>query len=417
MNIIDKVKLNEKNIMKSFTVTISILLLILFSCKKDKIENLPDPSDEPFTKALIEGKSQKGPFLNSSSLTLFELDNSFAQTGNSFNTQIVDNLGSFQISNINIQTSYAKLKADGFYFNEISNSNSSAPISLYALSDLSNKNSVNINLLSTLEVSRIEYLLSNGSTFNDAKQQAQTEILNIFSINKVGIAESELLDISVNGDDNAILLAVSLILQGYRTEAELTQLLGDISTDIRTDGILNSPTSGTALINDAQLLNLPTIRTNIENKYTSLGVTTIIPDFEKYINQFIDSTNYNFTKIIEYPYIVNTKKNLIKDTTFQVTGGTPPHSIGAYLPTGTSLKVVVKRTPGYPWNFGTLTSPSYPVIGWTTTHYPGDSIVFFGIGNNQIFDYPVMVAAPSSIDIDIYENNSSTPTRTKTIMY
>jgi len=210
-------------------IGIVILIAIIFSgCKKNKNET------DLYNKAKIVGVSQKGPFVNGSSLTLFELNESFSQTGKSYNTQILDNLGSFELNNIDIQTSFAKLKADGCYFNEIKNTNSSS-ISLYAISDLSNKSTVNINLLSTLEVSRIEYLISNGTSFTAAKQQAQNEILNIFSIHKTGIPESELLDISQDGDNNAILLAVSLIIQGYRTEAELTQLLGDISTDIRTD--------------------------------------------------------------------------------------------------------------------------------------------------------------------------------------
>ena len=283
--------------MKNIISIIVLIIIIFTACKKDN--KVIDTSS--FSKTKIDGTSQKGPFLNGSSLTLFELNTNYSQTGKSFNTQISDNLGSFQLNNIEIQTPFAKLKADGFYFNEITNSNSTAAISLYAISDFSNKNTVNVNLLSTLEVSRIEYLLNNGWTFNAAKLQSQTEILNIFSVHKIGIPESELLDISKDGDNNAILLAVSLILQGYRTEAELTQLLGDINTDIRIDGILNSPTIGTALINDAKLLSLSTIRNNIENKYVSLGITTPISNFEKYINQFKDSSNYifnNFTKVI-----------------------------------------------------------------------------------------------------------------------
>lgn len=396
--------------MKAFNVITSLLSLILFSCSKDNVEISPGPKVETFTKALIDGKSQKGPFLNSSSLTLFELDNSFTQTGNVFNTQILDNLGSFQLNNINIQTSYAKLKADGFYFNEILNSNSTAPITLYALSDLTNKSTVNVNLLSTMEISRIEYLLNNGSTFNNAKQQAQSEILNIFSINKVGIAESELLDISIDSDDNAILLAISLILQGYRTESELTQLLGDISTDIRTDGILNSQTIGNSLINDAQLLSLPTIRSNIENKYTSLGATTIIPNFEKYINQFIDSTNFTFTNFIEYPYIVNTKENLLTDSVFTIAGAIK-YSIGAYLPIGTSLRVLIEG------NFNGSGIWSMQNTGWTINNYFPDSMVFTTTGNNQTVEVPFQFGPPTSLDVLIYENNSPTPTRTKIIGY
>src|SRR5438874_45358 len=131
----------------------SILFIItLYGCTKDK-----STSSQDFTKDKLSGFSQKGPFVNGSSLTLFELNSSYAQTGRVFNTQIIDNTGIFQLANININTSFAKLKADGFYFNEVINSNSQAQLTIYALSDLSTKNSVNVNLLTTLEISRMEY--------------------------------------------------------------------------------------------------------------------------------------------------------------------------------------------------------------------------------------------------------------------
>ncbi len=394
--------------MNKNVILIILITAIIFACKKDKDLTIS------FTKEKIDGVSQKGPFVNGSSLTLYELDENFSQTGKSFNTQILDNLGSFEISNINIQNSYAKLKADGYYFNEIKNVNSSSTLTLYAISDLTNKTTVNVNLLSTLEVSRIEYLITHGSNYNSAKQQAQSEVLNIFSIHKSGIPESELLDISQDGDNNAILLAVSLIIQGYRTEAELAQLLGDISTDIRQDGILNSSSLGSSLINDAKLLSLTNIRSNLENKYLSLGASTTIPNFEKYINHFIDSTNFIFNKFIQYPFIVNSKQNLIKDSIFTVTGGVQ-YSIGAYLPIGTSLKILVKGSAGNSLSGSGVWSTQN--IGWTYNNYFPDSMVFKAIGNNQTVDIPFQLGPPTSLDFLIYENNSEIPTGNKTVQY
>ncbi|MBI5542204.1 MAG: hypothetical protein HY951_19260 [Bacteroidia bacterium] len=370
-----------------------LIVFIFFGCKKDKKET------DTFYKAKIDGLSQKGPFVNGSSLTLFELNESFLQTGKSFNTQILDNLGSFEINNIEIQTSFAKLKADGFYFNEITNSNSNAAISLYAMSDITNKNTVNVNLLSTLEVSRIEYLLNQGLTFNAAKQQAQSEILNIFSIQKSGIPESELLDISKEGDNNAILLAVSLILQGYRTEAELTQLLGDISTDIRTDGILNSPTLGSSLINDTKLLSLTNIRSNIENKYISLGITTTIPDFEKYINLYKDSCNYTVTNNIVFPDTGIYGINILNADTIYSPGSN--YSICANLPNGTHLKII-NNSWAIAYETGTLNGWFQPVPGTYESNQCGliDGHINLGTGNATLM---------------FYENYSLVPTRIKNI--
>ena len=144
--------------------------------------------------------------------TVNELLSSLAPTGRNFNIQITDNRGSFQLSNITLVSPFVSLRADGFYYNEITGSQSVAQLTLYCLSDLTNKTTINVNLLSHLEKPRIEYLISQGITFNIAKKQAEAEVLNIFNIHKNNIPESELLDITQSGDNNAILLAVSLIL-------------------------------------------------------------------------------------------------------------------------------------------------------------------------------------------------------------
>lgn len=54
------------------------------------------------------------------------------------------------------------------------------------------------------------------------------------------VENSELLDIPNSGNGNAILLSVSVILQGFPTESELSSLLSFISTDISSDEITNS---------------------------------------------------------------------------------------------------------------------------------------------------------------------------------
>ena len=386
-----------------------LLVISLWGCTKEK------DTSNTFTKEKLIGYLQKGPFVNGSSLTVFELDGNYSQTGKSFSTQILDNTGAFGLSNINIISNFVKIIADGYYFNEVGNSNSQAPITLYALSDLALTNTVNVNLLTSLEVNRVEYLLNNGLDFGSAKKQAQREVLKIFSIIKPEIIESELLNISQNGDDNAILLAISVILQGFRTEAELSQLLGDISTDIRTDGILNSQGTGSLLINDIKLINLADVRNNLTVKYESLGVTATIPDFEKYVKMFIDFNSFVFTKFISYPYILDSKENLLYDSSFFVTGSII-YSFGGYLPLGTSLRIVAKPSPGYNWNNGNLMWYIGENIGWSFNNNPWpDSIILDANGNNQTINIPIMFGPPTSTDFKIYENHSKIPTRTKTI--
>lgn len=74
---------------------------------------------------------------------------------------------------------------------------------------------------------------------------------------------SETLDISVNHNDNAILLAISLILQGNRSVGDLTELLADISTDIAEDGIMDNENTITSLRSSTLQLDLQGIRQNL----------------------------------------------------------------------------------------------------------------------------------------------------------
>ncbi|MBK6282830.1 MAG: hypothetical protein IPF54_09340 [Draconibacterium sp.] len=135
----------------------------------------------------MNGVIQKGPFINGSSISLFELSETYIPSGSSYNTQIIDDKGTFEFKNISLASNYVKLKADGYYFNEVSGKKSASQITLYALADLSDKSSVNVNILSHLEYQRVENLISKGSTFKDAKEQAEAEILKIFSFSKADI--------------------------------------------------------------------------------------------------------------------------------------------------------------------------------------------------------------------------------------
>lgn len=381
-------------------------LAVIVSCKKKD-------EDKPLiTKDVISGFIQKGPFINGTSISLYELNESYSPTGKSYTSQIVDNSGFFQINNVSLVSQYVLLKADGFYFNEVTGYNSNSPITLYCLTDLSNKNSININILSHLEKNRIEFLIANGFSFMKAKKQAENEVLNIFSIYKSDIIDSEILNIAEEGDNNAILLAISFITQGYRTEAELSELLANISADIRKDGILNSSSLGSQLINDVRLFNLNKLRTNIEYRYASLGMTVNIPNFEKYIKLFLDSTTYEYNKKILYPMNVNFKQNILNDSILNFSNGNR-YSIGADLPIGTNLKILVKPSTGCNM-YGCGVWPMEN-IGWTYSHHYPDSMVFRATGKNQTVDMPFAFGINNSVDFIIYENNATTPTRIKTI--
>lgn len=381
---------------------IPIILLLLLYCTLFYSCNNDDQKTRIYPE--INGVVQKGPFLNGTSVTAFELTNGFHPTGKSYSSQIMDNSGNFLFSNVALISDYIHLRADGFYFNEITGKNSDAPITLQAIGDISSKSTLNVNILSHLTKSRIEYLISTGKEYNTSRKQALQEVLSIFSFTVDDLDDFDVLDITNQGDKHAILLAVSLICQGFRTESELSALLADIITDIRTDGVLNNADLGSLLINDARLFNLPKIRENIEERYQQIGMDVTIPDFEKYIELFTKNTSYIVTNQIIYPEFSEYGENILygEKTKFKT-----PVSMAAEMPIGTSLKVVLR---GGIWWF--YTSP-YTPINWNYSIYDFDmeEQTFTAIVSGTKCD---LLFHDRQIDtIEIYENNATEPTRVK----
>jgi|GEM_PF-421075 len=267
--------------MKKLLSTLSLTLIaVILGCREEEV--LPQASSSPIS---INGYVQKGPFINGTSIIITELDDSLAATGKTFTTQITDNKGTFFIKTSQLDHTNLQMMASGFYFDEVKGEKSAAQLTLFALADVSEDTNINVNVLSHLEKDRVNYLISRGVSFLEAKQQAQREILAVFGIDREVMTSSELLDISQDGEDNAILLAISSILQGNQTVAELSELLANITTDLRADGTLDDETVKIKLTQNAINLDLPQIRQNLLTRYQELGVEATIPGFE----QFVDS--------------------------------------------------------------------------------------------------------------------------------
>ena len=133
---------------------ITFLLLFLLSSCDDKVET------KNIQKETFSGFAQKGPFLNGTSVTISELDASLNQTGRSYSTTVENNSGSFEQKQIELISPYVQLKADGYYFNEVSGESSTGQLSLYAISDISDVSSANINVLTHLEKGRVDVITS-----------------------------------------------------------------------------------------------------------------------------------------------------------------------------------------------------------------------------------------------------------------
>ena len=274
--------------MKNIAKLLSILLLVssvvcgvFIACSKDSVK-----------KEVFSGYAQKGPFVIGSSVTISELKANLDQTGKTYSTIISDNLGRFEEKNIELVSSYVELKVDGYYFHEVAGW-VEGTLTLYALVDIKDVNSANVNVLTHLEKPRVEYLVKQGMSFSAAKQQAQREVLAIFGFSPPQTS-SEGLDVI----NDAMLLAISCILQGnIAISGHLSELMANISADIKTDGKLDNIALGKQLMDNAIVLTtfntnynstwLPKIRENLETKF---NVTA--PDFESYIQAFVNSDLY-----------------------------------------------------------------------------------------------------------------------------
>ena len=290
--------------MKKLILLLIPLTLFLY-CSKDADPEPQDPDPVEITIDQLDGYVQKGPYIGGTQIQLSSLNSDLSQTGINFNTQIVNDNGFFSIENIQVQSEFILFSGIGFYFNEVTGALSSSNLSLQTLSNIENRSSLNINILTHLERKRVEYLFTeNGLSFSEAKTQAINEIFDIFCMSDADSIESEDLNILESGENNAKLLAISIILQGNLSVGELSELLFDISSDIETDGVLDDlPTINYLRDIAAGISNVPgleTIRSNIESRMEFLDITNYtIPDFESYIVNFLEC-NSEAPEILNY---------------------------------------------------------------------------------------------------------------------
>jgi len=235
----------------------------------------------------VAGVSQKGPFVTGSAVTVQELDGiTLKQTGKSFKGSIKSDKGDFAIKDINLQSQYAILEASGYYRDEISGKKSSGTVTLRAFTDLSNRKTVNINLLTHLEYERVMYLVTEKKkSIADAKAQADEEILAAFGI-EGDFGKSEDLNIFESGDGNAALLAVSVLMQSDVDVAGLTERMGEFSIALAEGGSWDDADTKTAIADWACDVDLKGTVANVRKNVENWKYADTVPAFEKYVTNF-----------------------------------------------------------------------------------------------------------------------------------
>ncbi|WP_290734117.1 MULTISPECIES: fibrobacter succinogenes major paralogous domain-containing protein [unclassified Fibrobacter] len=172
----------------------------------------------------IAGEALKGPFVKGSAVTVQGIDcKTMKFSDEVFEGKVKSDKGDFAFDDVTLSSTCAVFEATGKYRSEITGKESAGEITLHALTDLKDRKNVNVNLLTELEYERLMYLVTEkGKKFAEAKEQAEKEVLAAFDI--AGSFEAfENLNIFESGDENAALLAVSVMMQAETDDAGLAK--------------------------------------------------------------------------------------------------------------------------------------------------------------------------------------------------
>ena len=235
-------------------------------------------------KAEVSGNIEKGPFVQGSKVTLYELESNLSQTGKSFRTQTNSDLGAFAFdSPIQLNSQFVELETSGYFYNEVKGELSTSQITLNALSNVANRNSVNVNLITHLEYGRVKKLVRDGIDFTAAKKQAERELLACFAITDA-INTPEGVSITDNNSSSAILLAISTVMLYNRSEAEFTEFISKFSTDFADNGQIDNETIREDIKKGQENAHPSKVIERMKEFYANKGVVIQCNDFSKFID-------------------------------------------------------------------------------------------------------------------------------------
>ena len=132
------------------------------------------------------------------------------------------------------------------------------------------------NILTLLSRPRVEQHLMNHVPMDSAIEQAKYEVLAAFGIDSLQFAQ----------DSDAVLLAISALVQNRFSKEETLNFIGTLGEDLKGDGIWNDPNVKIQIADWEVGVDSAWRYNDIRNNVTSFGVTNV-PNFEKYMRGFI----------------------------------------------------------------------------------------------------------------------------------
>ena len=261
-------------------VLLVFISTLLFACSENSTDEIMPQSYN------ISGVVEKGPFVRGSTISIQPLNEKMQSLGTLYNTTIKNNAGEFSFGSQEFLMPYAELTADGYFFNEVKGELSAGILRLRSVVNLSNSSTINVNILTHLKYPRILNLISQGATFEQANKQAQMELLSAFGLQKYA-AKADASQFSIiKGDDGAaVLTAISILILGDRSEAQITEYLALLSDEFGRDGKFSTQSMKT-IESDRNKIHkkLHDVEENIINRYSELGQEVSVKDLSQYFD-------------------------------------------------------------------------------------------------------------------------------------
>ncbi|WP_458450076.1 fibrobacter succinogenes major paralogous domain-containing protein [Fibrobacter sp.] len=267
-------------------------LAMLTACSDSESKNISGgvTEDKGIVANLdVAGVSQKGPFVEGSAVTVQGIDcKTLKFTDEVFEGKVKSDKGDFTVADVSLKSTCALFEVTGEYRSEITGKKSAGEITLHALTDLKDRKNVNINVLTELEYERLMYLVTEkGKKFAEAKEQAEKEVLAAFDI-AGSFEEFENLNIFEAGDENAALLAVSVMMQAETDDAGLAKRVEKFADSFAETGEWKDSDTKKAIsewaVETTANGGLDSIRKNVEAWNDGDKVAA----FEKFIEAYAD---------------------------------------------------------------------------------------------------------------------------------
>lgn len=195
-------------------------------------------------------------------------------------------MGDFNYGALKINSPYAQLTADGYFFNEIDGELSEGTIKLDAIVDLKDNSTINVNVLTHLKSKRIHHLITTkGMTFKEANAQAQKELLTQFGLQQYASKDASQFSLTSGDDASGALIAISSLVLTDRSDAEIVEYLSILSNEFGKEGAFSQETkkriqSGKNYLN----ARLDRISENIKSRYKELGLEVKVKDLAYYFD-------------------------------------------------------------------------------------------------------------------------------------